>query len=107
MSETGVVTLYATFPDATVAHTIVTTLVTERLVACANLLPDVTSVFHWDGKVQSKTEAAALLKTSAGSADRAIARIKALHPDAVPCITMWPVENGYAPYLRWVKDQLV
>jgi periplasmic divalent cation tolerance protein len=107
MSETGVVTLYATFPDSNVAQEIVTTLVTERLVACANMLPAVSSVFHWDGKVQTKTEAAALLKTSAGSADRAIARLKVLHPDAVPCITMWPVENGYAPYLRWVKDQLV
>jgi periplasmic divalent cation tolerance protein len=107
MSDTGVVTLYATFPDAGSAQEIVTVLVTERLVACANVLPGITSVFRWDGKVQARAEAAAILKTSAGSADRAIARLKALHPDDVPCVTMWPVENGFAPYLRWVKDQLV
>jgi periplasmic divalent cation tolerance protein len=107
MSDTGVVTLYATFPDAESAERIVTALVTERLVACGNVLPGVASVFHWDGKVQQRTEAAAILKTSAGFADRAIARLKALHPDELPCITMWPVENGFTPYLRWVKDQLI
>jgi periplasmic divalent cation tolerance protein len=107
MSETGVVTLYATFPDAASAQTAAHTLVDERLVACANLLPGMTSIYHWDGKVQSETECAVLLKTSAGFADRAIARLKALHPNALPCITMWPVDNGHAPYLRWVKEQLV
>ncbi len=107
MSETGVVTLYATFPDPQSAATIATTLVEERLVACANILPGATSIFHWDGKVQSRAEAACLFKTSAGFADRAMARLKTLHPDVIPCITMWPVDNGNAAYLRWVKEQLV
>lgn len=107
MSETGVVTLYATFPDPATAARIAGVLVDERLVACANILPGATSIYHWDGKVRSESEACVLFKTSAGFADRAIARLKALHPATVPCITAWPVENGYAPYLRWVKEQLV
>jgi periplasmic divalent cation tolerance protein len=107
MSETGIVTLYVTYPDTASAETAAHTLVDERLVACANLLPGITSFYYWEGKLRRDSECALLLKTSAGFADRAMARLKALHPNTLPCITMWPVENGYAPYLRWVKDQLV
>jgi periplasmic divalent cation tolerance protein len=107
MSSTNIVALYITCPNADTATTLATALVTERLVACANILPGVTSVYHWDGQVRSAEEVLMICKTSVGLADGAIARVKKLHPAEVPCITLLPVEGGFDSYLRWVKDQLI
>jgi periplasmic divalent cation tolerance protein len=107
MSQTGVVTIYATFGDAAAADAAATTLVTERLAACGTILPGATSVYRWQGKLERASEAVLLLKTTAGAADQAIARLKALHAYELPAIAVWPVDTGFAPYLRWVKDQTI
>ena len=104
MSSTGVVTIYSTVQDHQSAETIAHTLVSERMVACANIVPGMTSIYRWEGKVETATEVVMLFKTNHGNVDQVIARLKALHPAQVPCIVVWPVDNGHAPYLRWVKD---
>jgi periplasmic divalent cation tolerance protein len=103
MSASGLVTLYVTCPDNTHAEQIAKTLVQERLAACANVLPGITSFYFWEGQLEQETEVALLLKSTASLAELAIARIKALHPAQIPAITVWPIETGFAPYLQWVK----
>ena len=106
MSATGVVTLYASVPGDEEAVRIAEALIGERLAACVNILPRMLSVYRWQGRIESAQELALLVKTSDGMAERAIARIKALHSHEVPQIVQWPVDSGHAPYLKWVKDQL-
>jgi periplasmic divalent cation tolerance protein len=107
MSSTNIVALYITCPNAETASTLATALVTERLVACANIIPSATSIYHLDGQVHRAEEVLMICQTSIGVADSAIARAKKLHPAELPCITLLPVEGGLDSYLRWIKDQLV
>jgi periplasmic divalent cation tolerance protein len=103
MSTSGLVTLYCTCPNAALAEHIAKTLVQERLAACANVSAGITSFYYWEGQLQQDQEVSVLLKSTAGLADLAIARIKALHSVQTPAIIVWPIETGFAPYLQWVK----
>ncbi len=78
------------------------TVVEERLAACANLVPGVTSIYRWQGRIETTTEVALVLKTRASLVDALTARIKALHSYTVPCVVALPVRAGNPDYLAWL-----
>jgi periplasmic divalent cation tolerance protein len=78
------------------------TLVEERLVACATLLPVVQSIYHWNDQLQSSPETMVLLKTSSHKLDALEKRLKELHSYRVPEFLVIPVERGSAGYLEWL-----
>src|SRR4051812_35577219 len=73
-----------TAPDARVAEEITRTLVSDRLAACGNIVPSITSIYRWDGAVETATEVLVILKTTAVRAGEVIERIEQLHPYDVP-----------------------
>ena len=83
-------------------------LVQEKLVACANILAEMRSVYRWEGNVEIAAETPIILKTTAGSAAAARDRIVALHPHEVPCVVALPIEtNGSnAGFLDWINDNV-
>ncbi len=93
-----------TAPDREVAERIVRTLVEERLVACGNLVPGITSIYRWQGAIECDAEVLAILKTSADRVSTLLARASELHPYEVPELLVLPVEGGYLPYLEWVRE---
>jgi len=103
--DTGLVSVYVTFPAGFAADDLVTDLVRERLIACANLFPGLTSIYTWGGRVERDPETAALLKTTADRLDALVARIRQSHPYETPCIVAWPVIGGFPPYLDWVRTE--
>jgi periplasmic divalent cation tolerance protein len=78
------------------------TLVEERLVACATLLPVVQSIYHWNEQIQSAPETMVLLKTSTDRLEQLEKRLKELHSYRVPEFLVLPVESGSAAYLEWL-----
>lgn len=102
---TGYCTLYVTTADEGEAETIARTLLDENLIACANVLPGVTSHYRWQGEVHHDREVAMLLKTRAALADRVSERIKALHSYDCPCVVIWPIAGGNAEFLNWIGDE--
>ena len=94
-----------TAPDASVGATLARTLVEERLAACVNLVPGVRSIFRWDGEVQEETEVLLIAKTRADRCDALAARVRALHPHAVPEVIALPAAAGSADYLAWVAAE--
>lgn len=100
-----VVLIYATCPSPAVAETIATALVEQRLAACANILPGMTSIYVWEGKLNRDQEVAMIIKTRAGQATAAIAAAKALHPYENPAFVVLPVAGGAAPFLEWILAQ--
>ena len=72
--------VYATFPNADTARTIVATLVEEGLVACGNLIPNVESIYRWQGTVQAATEVFGIMKTTRSCLIALAERYRALHP---------------------------
>lgn len=82
------------------------TLVEERLVACATLLPVVQSIYHWNEQIQSAPETMVLLKTSTEMLPALESRLKELHSYRVPEFLVLPVESGSSAYLEWLFGAL-
>jgi len=99
-----VLLVFSTFPDAETAARIARALVTERLVACANIMPPVQSIYCWKGNIEEATEVLVLFKTKADSYGAFEARFHQLHPYDVPEIIAVPVSAGLHNYLRWVDE---
>lgn len=94
-----------TAPDEDVAAKLGRTLVEERLIACANLIPKIRSIYRWEGAIHDEPEVLLVMKSQAALIDALIARVKALHPYQVPEVLSLPVEQGFGPYLDWVLAQ--
>ena len=97
--------LYVTCASEDEAAKIGSTLVEERLAACANVLGRTTSIFWWEGKVQKEHEMALILKTRSELVERATARIKSLHGYTVPCVVALPIAAGNPDFLAWIDQE--
>jgi periplasmic divalent cation tolerance protein len=82
------------------------TLVEERLVACATLLPVVQSIYYWKDHIHSAPETMVMLKTSAEKLEALEARMRELHSYRVPEFLVIPVELGTKLYLDWLAGTL-
>ena len=82
------------------------TLVEERLAACVNVLPTMTSVYRWEGRVQDEREQQLVIKTLTSRLPELEARLRALHPYDVPEFLVLPVSGGSEAYLRWVAESV-
>ena len=97
--------VYVTCANAEQAASIGRALVEERLAACANILPGVTSIYRWEGRIVTDAEAVLVLKSRADLIAALTARVQALHSYTVPCVVALPIEAGNADYLAWVARE--
>ena len=95
--------LLTSFPDAASAQSAATTLVAEHLAACVQILPGITSVYSWQGSVESASEVLVIIKTSASTAPAALDRLRALHPYEVPELVSLEASAAEA-YLHWLTS---
>lgn len=98
--------LYVTVKDKPEALRLAETLLAEGLVACANILPPMTSLYRWEGALQQEEEVLLLAKTSPAVRDRAIARIGELHGYDCPCILAFEASGASAPFAEWIFSQI-
>lgn len=101
----SVIFTYVTVPSETEAQKISAALVSERLAACANILPGMTSVYRWQGKIETRTETVVILKTQEKLFPALEARVKELHSDETPCIVTLPITAGNAAFLKWIETE--
>jgi uncharacterized protein with PIN domain/uncharacterized protein involved in tolerance to divalent cations len=98
--------VFVTAPSEDEAAAIGRTLVEERLVACANILPGIRSIYRWQDAVEDDPEVLMVMKTVEECADAVVARVVELHSYDVPEVIVLPVEHGNGPYLDWVEDSI-
>ena len=82
-------------------------LVEERLIACAQQIAEIRSIYRWDGSVQESFEARVAYHTRASLVPALIDRIKQEHPYEVPCILAFPVTVSNPDYADWVHAQTI
>jgi periplasmic divalent cation tolerance protein len=93
-----------TAPDTAETRQLVRTLVAERLVACGNIVPGITSIYRWQGAIDESVEALIIFKTTGEAWPRLKERVVELHPYDVPELLMLSLDDGYLPYLDWVAE---
>lgn len=94
-----------TAPDAEHAARIARALVDERLIACASLVPGLTSIYRWQGEVRADAEVLLLMKTRRARVPRLKERLPHLHPYEVPELLVTEISDGLAPYCAWVRGE--
>jgi periplasmic divalent cation tolerance protein len=97
--------VYITCADAEQAHRIGKALVEERLAACANILPEMRSLYWWEGAMQDSREAVLIAKCRREAFPAVARRVKELHTYMVPCVVALPVLEGSVEYLAWLERE--
>ena len=95
----------ASVPDAETGMRMARALLEENLIACANLVPGVVSLYRWEGELQEEGETLLLLKSRMELLPRLLERVPELHPYELPEVLALPVAGGLPAYCRWVLDE--
>ena len=96
--------VFTTTPDVSEAEALAYKIVEEKLAACVQILPKMTSVYFWEGKTQSQPEHLLLIKTLEEKFDDLSAFIRKNHSYEVPEIVAIAAEKVSEDYLRWLED---
>ncbi|HEY2899501.1 MAG TPA: divalent-cation tolerance protein CutA [Polyangia bacterium] len=97
-------TVHITAPDATQAAEMARTLVSEGLCACVNIVPNVRSIYLYDGKICDEPEVLCIVKTRPALFERLQQRVLELHPYDVPEVLAFAVDEGSPDYLDWLRQ---
>lgn len=81
-------------------------LIGAHLAACVQILPEMESVYRWEGKIERQPEILLLAKTTRSKFDELEKEVRALHSYETPEIIALPVVAGSAPYLEWLRASL-
>jgi len=97
--------VYSTIGSMPDARRIAKLLVEEQIVACVNILPNVESIYRWEGKIETDEEVILLAKTKDENINKAITRIKALHDYELPDIIVIPIIGGLKEYIGYIDKE--
>ena len=88
------------------AAAVARTLVEERLAACVNVLPVMTSTYRWKNRIEQDREQQLVIKTLASRLPALEARLRELHPYEMPEFLVVPVAAGSEAYLGWLDESV-
>ena len=104
MKEKGYIVVFITAGSEEEAVRIGKALVEERLTACANIVPRIRSIFHWEGKVCDEAEVLLILKSKESLFQQIKDRVIKLHSYDVPEIIALSIHSGSKDYLNWIDQ---
>lgn len=106
MTDSGIVLVSTVIDEREVGERIARELIDRRVAACVQVSAEpVTSVYRWEGAVETMTEWSVTAKTTAAAADMCVAAILDLHSYSVPEVLVTPVLGGNPAYLEWVATE--
>jgi periplasmic divalent cation tolerance protein len=105
VSSGRVLIVFITTSNRREAVQIAEAAVGKQLAACANVVPSITSIFRWKGRVQKSRETLLMLKTSVRRYRALEQFVHSMHSYEVPEIVAVVVEQGLRPYLGWVRSE--
>lgn len=91
-----------TAPNSDEASHIADLLLNRKLAACVQILPEMQSIYVWNGEVQREKEVLMLAKTTRANFDELEREVRAIHSYETPEIIALPVVAGSEPYLQWL-----
>lgn len=103
---TDALVVITTVESQTDAERLAQLLVEAELAACVQVLPQITSVYRWQGKVERASESLVLIKTTRGGYPELEAELKRIHTYQTPEILALSVEAGSADYFGWLAASI-
>ena len=100
------IAVFMTVSDEKEATKIVRNLLKDRLIACANIVGPVSSLFWWKGKIDKANEFLVIMKSRKNLFKKLSERVKELHSYEVPEVIALPVIEGLPSYLNWLGTSL-
>lgn len=94
-----------TCPDERVAAKIASTVVSERLAACGQIVGPIRSIYRWKGDVMDEPEYLLIMKTKGALFEELGARVVELHPYEVPQVVALEIKEGSKDYLAWIEEE--
>lgn len=96
--------IYCTCPNQESAENLSALLLEKRLVACINVVPNLTSHYIWQGKITKGEELLLVMKTRTSKLTQVEAAVLAAHPYEFPEFIAMPIIHGNQQYLDWVSE---
>jgi periplasmic divalent cation tolerance protein len=96
--------IFCTCPNKDAAEKIARLLVETNMAACVNILPGITSIYNWEGQIESAQEHLLLIKARTDYYQRIETTIRDLHPYELPEIIAVPIDRGLPEYLNWIDS---
>jgi periplasmic divalent cation tolerance protein len=106
MKDSAYLILFITTSSSEEAHKIAEVLLNQRKAACVNIVPNVSSLFWWQEKIETAHENLLIVKTKAGQLGEIIKLVKELHSYDIPEIVALPIIGGNQDYLEWIGKEV-
>ena len=100
------IAIFITCATAQQARRIADSLLSKRLVACANIMPWIESKFWWNGKINKARETQLIVKTVAANFVKVEKEVKRLHSYEVPEVIALQIAAGSRDYLEWLEESV-
>lgn len=101
---TNTIVTFCTCPDKITAEKIARALVEKQLAACVNILPNLTSIYTWQGQIETADEHLLIIKAPAQAYPAIEKSIQQLHPYELPEIIALSIAQGLPGYLNWIHS---
>ncbi len=96
--------ILSTCPNRLTAESLAHQLVTKKLAACVNILPDLTSIYRWQDQIETASEYLLMAKTNKQHYQAIEKTINEHHPYELPEIIAVSIDRGLPEYLQWIDS---
>jgi periplasmic divalent cation tolerance protein len=100
-----IILVFINLPDHDSAQRVARVLIENRTAACVNILAECSSIYRWQGKIETASEVPLLIKTTRSAYPRLETAIRAHHPYELPEIIAVSLSAGFPGYLQWVTQE--
>jgi periplasmic divalent cation tolerance protein len=98
--------IFCTTPSADISTKIAEECIKKRIAACCNIVPGITSVYEWQGKIEKSDEQLLIIKSTEENFKALENTINSLHTYEIPEIIAVKINNGNEPYLKWINQSI-
>jgi periplasmic divalent cation tolerance protein len=103
---TGFAVVLVTASGLEEGNKITAAILDKRMAACVNIVPKISSLFWWQGKIDAADEVLLIIKTRASRVNDIIDTVKRIHSYSVPEVIALPVMAGHGAYLDWIAGEV-